>query len=226
MTLTRDFIADIEIRSDGSGRTVHGILVPYGQVARVSDGGPAYEEEFAPGAFSRDLAARAGNWGGVKFLYQHNSKEPIGRAIELREDGSGLYGAFKVSNTSRGEEALELLRDGVLDSFSIGFRPVEEQQRGRIVVRTRAALRETSLVTFPAYAGALVAGVRNLVDDDEQTSAPLTEEVRAAGTTAADGQRTDQPTATDPATAPAPPATPSGLTPAQRRERLHPTLKG
>ena len=27
--LIRDFVADIEIRSDGTGRTVHGILVPY-----------------------------------------------------------------------------------------------------------------------------------------------------------------------------------------------------
>ena len=219
--LTRDFVADIEIRSDGTGRTVHGILVPYGQVARVSDGGPAYEEEFAPGAFARDLAARAGNFAGVKFLYQHDSREPIGRAVELREDATGLYGAFKVSSTSRGDEALELLRDGVLDSFSIGFRPQEEQRRGRVVVRTRAALRETSLVTFPAYSGALVAGVRALDDDDF----PPVEEGTAGTTADAMEQRTDQPPASDPATAPAPPATPSGLTPSQRRERLHPNLK-
>ena len=46
--LIRDFVADIEIRSDGTGRTVHGILVPYNTLARVSDGGPAYEEMFAP----------------------------------------------------------------------------------------------------------------------------------------------------------------------------------
>ena len=32
-----------------------------------------------------------------------------------------------------------------------------------VTVRTKAALRETSLVTFPAYAGALVAGVRLVV---------------------------------------------------------------
>lgn len=216
--LSRDFPADIEIRSDGTGRTVHGILVPYAQVARVSDGGAPYEEEFAPGAFARDLAARAGDFRGVKFLYQHDSKEPIGRAVELREDEAGLYGAFRVSNTKRGDEALELLRDGVLDSFSIGFRPQDDERRGRVVVRTRAALRETSLVTFPAYAGAMVAGVRALDDDDSPPA-----EGGTADTTA-DGERTDQPPASDPATAPEPPATPGGLTPAQRRERLHPTL--
>jgi hypothetical protein len=47
--LIRDFVADIEIRSDGSGRTVHGILVPYNTVARVSDGGPAVRGDVRAG---------------------------------------------------------------------------------------------------------------------------------------------------------------------------------
>jgi hypothetical protein len=231
-TLTRDFVADIEIRSDGTGRTVHGILVPYGQVARVSDGGPAYEEEFASGAFARDIAARAGDFRGVKLLLQHDHRDPIGRAVDLRDDAAGLYGAFRVSNIARGEEALELLRDGVLDSFSIGFRALHSTRRGTVTVRERAGLRESSLVTFPAYAGALVAGVRALyagalvagvraLDDDDF---PPAEEGPVA-TTADDGQRTEQPPASDPATAHEPPATPSGLTPSQRRERLRPNLK-
>jgi hypothetical protein len=216
--LTREFTSDIEIRADGTGRTVHGILVPYGQVARVSDGGPAYDEEFAPGAFARDLAARAGNYGGVKFLYQHNRTEPIGRAIDLREDGAGLYGSFKISDTVRGNEALELLRDGVLDSFSIGFKPLQEDYRGGVTVRTKAALRETSLVTFPAYAGALVAGVRNLTDEDIETSPDL----GGSADTTAPEVRADQPEPTpDSDSAPATPL--GGLTPAQRRLRLIPT---
>lgn len=219
MTFTRDFAADIEIRSDGTGRTVHGILVPYGQAATVSDGGPAYEEAFAEGAFARDLAARAGSFGGVKMLWQHDREQPIGRAVELREDAAGLYGAFTLSRTARGDEALQLLRDGVLDGFSIGFRPVDETLRDGIVWRTKAALRETSLVTFPAYAGALVAGVRAVLLGPQ--SSP--EEGDEAASTA-DERRSEQPPASDPATAPEPPATPSGLTPAQRRERLHPTL--
>lgn len=166
-TLSRDYVADIEIRSDGTGRTVHGIVVPYGQVARVSDGGAPYQEMFAPGAFARDLLARAGNYRGVKLLFQHNSDTPIGRATDLHEDAAGLYGAFQVTpEASRGDEALALLRDGVLDSFSVGFRPMEHDKREGVIVRTRAALREASLVTFPAYAGASVAGVRALTDGD------------------------------------------------------------
>jgi uncharacterized protein len=214
--LIRDYVADIEIRSDGTGRTVHGILVPYNTVARVSDGGPSYEEMFAPGAFQRDIEARNGDFRGVKFLYQHNHDEPIGRAVELRDDAAGLFGAFRVAKTAKGDEVLELLREGVLDSFSIGFRPIDPApgdpiKVGEPVVRTKAGLRETSVVTFPAYAGALVAGVRAIEPEDLHGDLVV---VAEADTTEPDGVRTDQPTP-DPDPAPAP--LHSGLSPAQRR---------
>lgn len=216
--LIRDYVADIEIRSDGAGRTVHGILVPYNTVARVSDGGPSYEEMFAPGAFSRDILARNGDFRGVKFLYQHQHEQPIGRAVELRDDAAGLFGAFRIAKTAKGDEVLELLREGVLDSFSIGFRPIDPApgdpiKHGEPVVRTKAGLRETSVVTFPAYAGALVAGVRAIEPIDTHGAHAVAE----ADTTEHDGARTDQPTPDpDPAAAPLH----SGLSPAQRRTAL------
>lgn len=162
-TLSRAFMADIEVRSDGTGRTVHGILVPYEQVARVSDGGPAYQEMFARGAFARDISARAGDFSRVKLLFQHDSNNPIGRAVDLRDDPAGVIAAFRVTpEAQRGEEALALVRDGVVDSFSVGFRAITHEKRDGVVVRTKAGLREGSLVTFPAYAGALVSGLRAL----------------------------------------------------------------
>lgn len=217
--LIRDFAGDIEIRSDGTGRTVHGILVPYNTPARVSDGGPSYQEMFAPGAFTRDIQARNGDFRAVKFLYQHDHTEPIGRAVELSEDAAGFYGAFRVAKTSRGDEALELLREGVLDSFSIGFRAIDPAPGDpfdprEVVVRTKAALRETSLVTFPAYVGALVAGVR-----DAQENVPSDEGLVES---TADGHP-DQPM-TDPDSARVDAATPLGMTPAQRRGFILSTL--
>lgn len=159
-TLSRAFVADIEVRASADGRTVHGIVVPYGQVARVSDGGPSYDEMFAPGAFTRDIQARNGNFSRVKLLMQHNSSQPIGRATVLREDAAGLYGEFRISDVEAGNEALQLLRDGVLDSFSVGFRPISHEKRAGVTVRTKASIRESSLVTFPAYEGAAVGGLR------------------------------------------------------------------
>lgn len=159
--LTRAFVSDIEVRADGTGRTVHGIIVPFERVARVSDGGPAYDEAFQRGAFKRTIDN--GGTGRVKLLSHHSSRtNPLGKASLLREDSTGLYGEFHVSNTRAGDEALELVRDGALDSFSVGFKPVQHAKRSGVTWRTEVAIREASLVTFPAYDGALIGGVRAL----------------------------------------------------------------
>lgn len=155
--ITRAFTGDLEVRADSEGRTIAGIVVPYDTVAMVSDGGPAYKESFARGSFKRTIQHRGPR---VKLLYQHNAREPIGRALTLREDPEGLYGEFRVSNIPDGDHALELVRDGVLDSFSVGFTGIKSEKRNGVVVRTEVALREASLVTFPAYEDARITAVR------------------------------------------------------------------
>jgi HK97 family phage prohead protease len=156
--LSREFAADLEIRSDGSGRTIHGIVVPFGVTARVSDDGHrSYDEMFQRGAFTKTLKEQR---QPVRLLSHHNSTRPIGVATEMREDGPGLYGAFKVSKTRDGDDQLEMARDGVFGGFSVGFTPVKHVVENEVTVRTEVGLRETSLVTFPAYADAMIAGVR------------------------------------------------------------------
>lgn len=158
--LLHRYTPDLEVRSDGTGRTVHGLLVPFGQTARVDDGRGAYDERFVAGAFARTIAERGDR---VKLLVNHDQRAiPVGRFTLLREDAAGLYGEARVSQTAAGEEALTAARDGLLDAFSVGFRPVRERRAtDGAVERTEVALREASLVAFPAYEGALVAGVRN-----------------------------------------------------------------
>lgn len=163
--ISRAFSADLEVRSDGTGRTLHGIVVPFDRVARVSDGGPSYDESFRMGAFAKTIRERGDR---VKLLSQHDARSnPLGRATLLREDAAGLYGEFTVSRTTAGDEALELVRDGALDSFSVGFTPIKHVSERGVKVRTEVGLREASLVTFPAYVDALVGGVRaeDLTDD-------------------------------------------------------------
>ncbi len=169
--ISRAFVSDIEVRAGGEGRTVTGIVVPFDRTARVSDGGPSYDEMFVQGAFKRTIQHRGDK---VKLLSQHNARtNPLGRATLLREDAAGLYGEFYVSRTTAGDEALELLRDGALDSFSVGFSPIKHEKRGRTIVRTEVGLREASLVTFPAYEGALVGGVRAWPDMTDEERAEL-----------------------------------------------------
>lgn len=178
--ITREFTPDLEVRASGDGRTIAGIVVPFETPARVSDGGPAYDEMFRMGAFAKTIAERGDR---VKLLSQHMAgRNPLGRATMLREDVAGLYGEFKVSKTRDGDDALELVRDGALDSFSVGFAPVKHVKEGKTVVRTEVALREASLVTFPAYADARISAVRALDILESLTEAERQELITALAT--------------------------------------------
>ncbi|KAF0958465.1 HK97 family phage prohead protease [Rhodococcus sp. T7] len=157
--ITRATEADLEIRG-GDGRTVVGICVPFSTPTPIRDFEGEYEEQILRGAFSRTIAERGDR---VKFLAHHDSRSmPLGRATLLREDSAGLYGEFRVSQTRAGDEALELIRDGALDSLSIGFRPIRQTWSSNRSRRTlhEVALHEVSTVNFPAYSGAVIAGVR------------------------------------------------------------------
>jgi hypothetical protein len=77
-----------------------------------------------------------------------------------------LYGEFRISKTEAGDEALELVRDGVLTNFSVGFQPLKDLRRkDGVVERVKAHLAEVSLVTFGAYGdAAAVAAVREVIE--------------------------------------------------------------
>ena len=142
----------------GSGRTVFGIVAPYGQTAEVSDGGPPYRERFEYGAFARSIRERGNK---IRLFGNHQTRHfPVGKAVELRERSDGLYAAFEIAKTRDGDDALELVHSGTVDSFSVGFRPVRDRQENGVTVRTEVALMEVSLTALPAYDGAEIAGVR------------------------------------------------------------------
>ena len=140
---TRSF----EVRLDVETREVTGLAVPYGSTADI---GGVYREAFAPGAI-RSVE-------DVKLFWQHS--EPIGKILEGRDTEAGFEIRAKISDTPRGNEAYTLLRDGVINKFSVGFVPVEQTRDGDLVTRTLVDLKEVSLVSFPAFAGASVAEVR------------------------------------------------------------------
>lgn len=200
---------DVEVVRGGDGRTIHGILVPWDTPTRVADAfGPSgrleqYDEAIARGAFPDAVA----NPSRVKFLAHHDKRSnPLGRGELIRDDAAGLYGEFRVSKTVSGDEVLELVRDGALDAFSVGFSPITSRSVDGVYVRQYAHLNETSIVTFGAYAGALVGGVRSH-DLTPTPDGPL-----GAGEPSAEGGSGDQQEA---------PPTRSGMTHQERDRALH-----
>ena len=140
---TREF----EARADLEERTITGIAVPFDQDASI---GGVYNERFARGAID--------SVEDVKLFYGH--EEPIGKIISGRDGELGFEITAKVSDTPRGNEVLTLMRDGVLNKFSVGFIPEESERDGSTITRTKVSLKEVSVVPFPAYSGATITEVR------------------------------------------------------------------
>jgi HK97 family phage prohead protease/HK97 family phage major capsid protein len=144
---TRSF----EVRLEADTREIVGIAVPYGQRADI---GGVYEEEFVPGAI-RSVE-------DVKLFWQHS--EAIGKVIEGRDTEEGFEIRAVISDTPRGNEAYTLLKDNVINKFSVGFVPVEQTREGNIITRTLVDLKEVSVVNWPAFSQASISEVR-----EEQT---------------------------------------------------------
>ena len=113
-----------------------------------------------PGAFAASLARRGAE--GVKMLWHHDPAEPIGRWLEIREDARGLFVRGRLlPGVARAREAATLMKAGVLDGLSIGFRTVDgRRERGGRIRRLKAIdLWEISIVTFPMQPDARVARI-------------------------------------------------------------------
>ena len=150
-------IREMEIREVNQDlREVSGIAVPYGQ---TTDLGFGVRERFEAG--SAIPAADA------MLFWRHD--EPIGKIIDHEQTDEGLIVRAKISETPRGNEAYTLVRDGVINKFSVGFEPVEQRiEEDGTIVRTLANVREVSLVPMPAYEGAAIQEVRELASETKE----------------------------------------------------------
>lgn len=135
-----------------------GVFEGYASLFNVADLGG---DVIMPGAFARSLQKSGA--AGIKLLWQHDGKQPIGAWTTLVEDTRGLKARGRLNlAVARAREALALMKQGALDGLSIGFRPVR-------VTRDRASglrrihvleLVEISIVTFPMLPQARVQSVK------------------------------------------------------------------
>lgn len=150
----------MEVKAKASERLVEG----YASTWDRDQSGDVIQQ----GAFKKTVAERGPEGAGkIKTLWQHF--EPLGVPVHMEEDSTGLFTVTKVSKTRLGDEALELVKDGVVDSMSIGFvipggkAWMGEDEEGR---ETRyigeVKLFEYSLVTFACNEAAMVSAVKAL----------------------------------------------------------------
>lgn len=151
----------LEVRSLGDGLLLEGVAAPFDQPTEIHDAGGSFVESIAPGAFAKTIRERADK---IKVFVGHDTRSlPVGRAVRLTEERTGLYAALQLSDTQTGREVATLARDGVVTGLSIGFEAMRDEWSNRRSERRLLEVRllEISVVTWPAYANAQVDSVRS-----------------------------------------------------------------
>lgn len=114
-----------------------------------------------PGAFTKSLTVRPAPQ--VKMLWQHDPAQPIGVWTHAAEDSKGLFVKGKLlKDVAKGAEAYTLMKAGVIDSMSIGYRTMEADfAQSGVRQLKEVGLFEVSLVTFPMNDQATVTTVKD-----------------------------------------------------------------
>ena len=134
---------------EGDGRTLEGVAVPYGSVISTWDGAETFDADCV---FDDTDTA--------KLCYQHG--ELIGRILDAHPQEDGLHITAHISDTQRGRDVVALLRDGALDSLSVGFMPIDDEvDKQGVTHRRRVRLLEVSVVSWPAYEAAKITSQRS-----------------------------------------------------------------
>lgn len=113
------------------------------------------------GAFKNSLSQRKAK--GVKMLWQHDPSHPIGVWDEIKEDATGLFVRGRLLTTvQKAKETYELMKAGVIDGLSIGYRTIKSLRDDATGFRQlkEVDLWEISLVTFPMLTSATVTSVK------------------------------------------------------------------
>ena len=132
--------------ADSERRIVSGLVAPYGEVGHTSAGPVVFER----GSISIPDATK------IKLLSQHQQDKPVGRAISFSDSTSGVYGSFRLSSSTRGQDALVLAQENLVSGLSVGVDVTASKPMGDYLLVTAAVLKEVSLVESAAFSSASV----------------------------------------------------------------------
>jgi HK97 family phage prohead protease len=92
----------------------------------------------------------------IKLLSQHQQDKPVGRAISFSDSTEGVYGSFRLSSSTRGQDALVLAQENLVSGLSVGVDVTASKPMGDYLLVTAAVLKEVSLVESAAFSSASV----------------------------------------------------------------------
>lgn len=139
----------------------------YGNVKNIKD----HAWDIAvDGCYQASIDKHKADGTSPRLLWSHNPYElPVGKITSMVEDEHGLKFEGKLSNTTQGKDIYELLKDGGLDSFSIGYKVVEEEwnSEAKANILMEIDLKEISFVNFACNEMSLLQDVKSHLEDGE-----------------------------------------------------------
>lgn len=139
-----------------------GIVKGYGSYFgnKDSDG-----DVIAKGAYQKTIKE---NGERVRYLWQHKMDKPIGKIKEMYEDDKGLMFVAEIPKTTLGNDALELMKAGIVTENSVGILPIQKQMKDGFREITEVKLYEISAVTLAANDQAKILDVKGKMDIENE----------------------------------------------------------
>lgn len=146
-----------ELKTDEAARTVEGWASTFGNV-------DAGKDVVMPGAFAKTIRGTK----SLPMLWQHRTDQVIGVWSEFEETDKGLRVKGRISETTLGNDAYTLARDGAVSKMSIGYatKRYEIDQTKGVRKLVELDLYEVSLVTFPMNDKAQITRVKSAHDNE------------------------------------------------------------
>ena len=165
---TLTFAADLKVLAK-SADYPDGALEGYGSTfGNVDLGG----DVVMPGAFTKTLKDNL-RTGSIKLIDGHNTytgtQGVIGVVTEAREDTRGLWFKAKFSGTTLAQEVRQKVREGILNSLSIGYGTIRENLKDTHRELLELKLWEISVVAWGMNPEAGITGAKS----DSEVSAML-----------------------------------------------------
>ena len=145
-----------ELNTEGE---ITGYGAVFGNVDRTGD-------VIHKGAFTKTIKE---NEGSVIMVANHDQNVPVGRVQSMEEDNYGLKFKGYLAKTDKAQEYKQLMKDGVVDSFSIGYKVIRGEQNehgGRNIHELK--LFEISPVAIPMNPDAKLLEVKNIDTEDHR----------------------------------------------------------
>ena len=154
--------------------------------ASVFDNVDSYGDIVRKGAFVESISEWEAKGKMPPILWNHDPSDPIGVYTKMQEDDKGLFveGRLLIDDVPRAKQTHALMKAGVIDGLSIGYRVKEYLYNvdEEVTDLIKLSLREVSIVTFPANPETRIEAVKSRLDAGELPTLPEFEKfLREAG---------------------------------------------